>query len=129
MNTKITQKSDSYRRLSIQKDLNELSLWILTLEDFNDELDCFNVFENQLIHNIDIANSIKALRRRNVLTMATFCKYNQELINECKYGQNEYNLVRAKVHENKRIQFWELKKEYDTFKRHVYKVLMRFKFK
>jgi hypothetical protein len=102
---------------------------MLTLEDFNIELDCFNTLEKQLIRSPSVSNLIKALRRKNVLNMATLCKYNQELKNEYEYGKTGYDVARSKVHEKKREQYTELMREYSDFKLHIYKLLMRYKLK
>ncbi|GAA4237575.1 hypothetical protein GCM10022291_24680 [Postechiella marina] len=127
MSPHLSNKIENQRRLCIQKDLNELNFWIYTLEAFNNELDAFSVLEKQLIKNTSIINLIKALRRKNVLSMATFCKYNQELNKEFEYGNLEYNTPRTKMHEKKREQYMLLVQEYNAFKMHIYKLLMKYK--
>ncbi|WP_147676257.1 hypothetical protein [Algibacter pacificus] len=129
MNNILTHKIDNQRRLCIQKDLKELNLWLYTLEQFNNKLDCFSVLEKQLIQSASVSNSIKVLRRKNVLIMGTFCKYSQDLKNEFEYGQTEYNDVRAKWHEKKREEYKQLLQECTAFEMHIYKVLMRYKLK
>ncbi|MDO6759252.1 hypothetical protein Q4566_03500 [Tamlana sp. 2_MG-2023] len=129
MNTISTYKEDYYRRLSIQKDLRELDYWILTLEDFNDELDDLNIIEKQLIANGSISNAIRSLRRKNVLNMAELCKYDRELRNEYEDGYTDYDQTRLKVHERKREQYIRLTKEFGAFRKHIYKFLMRYQLK
>lgn len=129
MNNILTHKIDNQRRLCIQKDLKELNLWLYTLEQFNNKLDCFNTLEKQLIQSASVSNTIKVLRRKNVLIMGTFCKYSQELKNEFEYGKTEYNEVRAKWHEKNREEYKKLLQECTAFEMHIYKVLMRYKLK
>ncbi|KAA5821878.1 hypothetical protein FPF71_15335 [Algibacter amylolyticus] len=126
MSSVLLHKIDNQRRLCIQKDLKELNLWMYTLEEFNNELDSCHILEKQLIHNASVSNLIKALRRKNVLSMALFCKYNQELKDEWEYGKTDYDVARAKVHEKKREQYMLLIEEYSAFKKHIYKLLMRY---
>lgn len=120
---------DNQRRLCIQKDLKELNLWLYTLEQFNNKLDCFNVLEKRLIKSPSVENLIKALRRKNVLVMGTFCKYSQDLKIEFEYGKTEYNEARSKMHEKKREQYKLLLQEFTAFETHIYKLLMRYKLK
>lgn len=129
MNNILLHKLDNQRRLCIQKDLKELNLWLYGLEQFNTKLDCFSTLEKQLIQSASVANLIKALRRKNVLVMATFCKYNQELKNEFEYGKTEYNEVRAKWHEKKREEYKLLLQECTAFEMHIYKLLMQYNLK
>jgi len=120
-------KIDTHRRLCIQKDLSELSLWIDMLEYFNDELNYFSVIEKQLIHNTSVSTAIQAIRRKNVLSMATLCKYEQELKKEYEYGKVEYDLPRSKVHEQKRDNYLKFLKEYNTFKNQFYTILKKYR--
>lgn len=129
MNNILTHKIDNQRRLCIKKDLKELNLWLYTLEQFNNKLDCFSVLEKQLIQSASVSNMIKVLRRKNVLIMGTFCKYSQELKNEFEYGKTEYNEVRSKLHEKKREEYKILLQECTAFELHIYKLLMRYKLK
>lgn len=126
MNSTLPHKIDAQRRLCIKKDLNELSTWISTLEYFNNELTYFKVIEKQLIRNASISNLIQGLRRKNVLSMATFCKYDQALKNEYEYGTSEYNALRAKMHKKKRAQYVQLVQEHNTLKAHIYKALIKY---
>lgn len=125
----LLQRIDNHRRLCIQKDLKELNLWLYTLEQFNNKLDDFSVLEKQLVQNASVSNTIKALRRKNVLIMGVFCKYNQELKNEYEYGKVEYNGTRAKWHDKKREEYKVLLQECTRFETQFYKLLMRFKLK
>ena len=129
MNHILLHRIDNLRRLCIQKDLKELNLWLYTLEQFNNKLDCFSVLEKRLIKSPTVENLIKALRRKNVLVMATFCKYSQDLKIEFEYGKTEYNEVRSKLHEKKREQYKLLLQECTAFETHIYKLLMRYKLK
>lgn len=126
MSTALPHKIDAQMRLCIKKDLNELNLWLNTLEHFNNELSYFSIIEKQLIHNASISSLIQGLRRKNVLSMATFCKYDQELKNEYEYGTTEYNVLRAKKHEKKRAQYVQLIQEFNTLKTHIYKALIKY---
>ena len=112
MKTISIHKIDAHRRLCISKDLKELELWMHTLESFNDELDHFNSIEKQLIKNSSVSNAIKAMRRKNILMMATLCKYEQELKTEYEYGKMEYDEVRLKYHLLKRENYLKLKVEH-----------------
>ncbi|QWX85665.1 hypothetical protein H0I23_04400 [Cellulophaga sp. HaHaR_3_176] len=116
-----------HRRLCIEKDLNEASTWISTLESFNNELDHLSVIEKQLIKNASLSHSILAIRRKNILNMASLCKYEQELKTEYEYGKVEYNAVRSKYHEKKRQNYLELVKEQIVFKNQIYSFLKKFK--
>ena len=126
MSAALTHKLDLQRRLFIKKDLEELGLWLNTLESFNHEIDSFSVIEKQLMRNHSIVKLIQGLRRNNVLCMAMLCKYNQELKNEYEYGKTEYDLPRAKIHKKKREQYLQFVQEFNNFKNHFYKLLMRF---
>ncbi len=126
MNSTLSQKIETQRQLCIKKDLNELNLWISTLEELNNELNYFNVIEKQLVKKGSVSNSIQGLRRKNVLIMATFCKYDQALKNEYEYGKTEYNALRANIHENKRAQYVQLVKEFNTLKKHIYQILIKY---
>jgi hypothetical protein len=129
LNTVLTHKLDTQRKLFIKKDLDELSLWLNTLESFNNELDYFSIIEKQLIRNQSILKLIQGLRRKNVLCMAMLCKYNQELKNEHEYGKTEYDLSKAKMHEKKREEHLQFIQEFNNFKNHFYKLLMKYKLK
>ena len=129
MDSILLHRIDNHRRLCIEKDLKELNLWLYTLEQFNNKLDGFSILEKQLIQNPSVSNKVKALRRKNVLIMGMFCKYNQELKNEYEYGKVEYNTSRAKLHEKKREEYKLLLQECTRFESQFYKLLMRFKLK
>jgi len=119
-------KTDDQRRLFLRKDLNELDLWMQTLEFFNFELDHFSIIEKQLVCNSRASNLIQALRRKNVLNMAALCKYEQELKVEFEYGKTDYDIVRARIHEAKRNQYSKLTKEQHAFKMIFFKELKKF---
>ncbi|MDN3665527.1 hypothetical protein ACFFU1_16240 [Algibacter miyuki] len=125
----LLHRIDNQRRLCIQKDLKELNLWLYTLEQFNNKLDCFIVLEKRLIQNPSVENLIKALRRKNVLLTGAFCKYSQDLKIEFEYGKTEYNEARAKLHDKRREQYKLILKEFTDFETHIYKLLMRYKLK
>ncbi|MBU2922263.1 hypothetical protein KO504_13000 [Winogradskyella psychrotolerans] len=113
--------------MCIQKDLNELNLWINTLEFFNNELDHFSVIEKQLIKKASVSSTIQAIRRKNVLNMAILCKYEQELKTEYQYGKTEYDLNRLRFHEQKRISYMKLVDECNTFKNKFYLSLRKYR--
>ena len=116
---------ESYRKLSIQKDLAELCSWINSLEYFNTELDDFKIVEKQLLKDTTIALSIQAIRRKNILNMAALCKYEQELKAEYEYGKTDYDFSRAKVHELRRANYSKLLKDYQLFRSQFYTALKR----
>ena len=116
---------ESYRRLSIQKDLRELCSWINSLEYFNTELDDFKIVEKQLLKSATIALSIQAIRRKNILNMAAKCKYEQELKTEFEYGKTDYDAHRAKVHELRRANYSKLLMDYQLFRNQFYTALKR----
>tara|TARA_R110002049_G_scaffold159800_3_gene324832 strand:- start:7298 stop:7687 length:390 start_codon:yes stop_codon:yes gene_type:complete len=126
LNSISTYKIDVQRRLCIQKDLNELNAWISTLEFFNSELDHLSIIEKQLIKNASVSSTILALRRKNVLNMATLCKYEQELKTEYEYGKVEYDLNRLKVHEQRREHYLKLVEECNTFKNQFYMLVRKY---
>lgn len=64
-----------YRRLCIQKDLNELKTWFNTLECFNNELDHISIIEEQLIKTTSALSLIQTISRKNIMVMANLCKY------------------------------------------------------
>jgi hypothetical protein len=114
---------DVHRRLCIKKDLSELNLWTTMLEDFNTELDHYSAIEKQLIKNSSVLNAIKAMRRKNILMMASTCKYEQELKTEYEYGKTEYNNMRSKYHEQRRDDYMQLIIEYQRFKSNILNTL------
>ena len=120
-------KIDVHRRLCIKKDVNELNLWMSMLEDFNTVLDHLKTIEKQLIKNSSVSNSIKAFRRKNILMMASICKYEQELKTEYEYGKTEYNDLRSKYHEQRRQNYLYFLNEQSIFKNQVYTQLKRYK--
>jgi len=127
LNTVLSHQLNQQRKLCIQKDLNELNLWINTLEFFNNELDHFSVIEKQLIKKASVSNTIQAIRRKNVLNMAILCKYEQELKTEYQYGKTEYALNRLRFHEQKRISYMKLVDECNTFKNKFYLSLRKYR--
>jgi len=127
LNTVLSHQLNQQRKLCIQKDLNELNLWINTLEFFNNELDHFSVIEKQLIKKASVSSTIQAIRRKNVLNMAILCKYEQELKTEYQYGKTEYDLNRLRFHEQKRISYMKLVDECNTFKNKFYLSLRKYR--
>lgn len=125
--TSISQhKIDVHRRLCIQKDFNELNSWINALEFFNSELDHFSVIEKQLIKKPSVSGAIQAIRRKNVLSMANLCKYEQELKTEYEYGKVEYDYSRLKLHEQKRAIYNKLFEDYNAFKNQFYLIVRKY---
>ncbi|WP_179345000.1 hypothetical protein [Winogradskyella ursingii] len=129
MSTITAYKIDVHRRLCIKKDLYELNLWTTALEDFNTELDHLNMIEKQLIKNSSISIAIKAMRRNNILNMASICKYEQELKTEYEYGKTEYNDQRSKSHEQRQQSYLQFLDEIKTFKNQIYNLLKRYRSK
>ncbi|MDG5491190.1 hypothetical protein [Psychroserpens sp. SPM9] len=101
--------------------------WIHTLESFNTELDHLSVIEKQLVKNTAVLNDIQNIRRKNVLSMANLCKYEQELKTEYEYGQVEYGFNRLKVHEQKREHYLKLIEAYTSFKNQFYLLVRKYK--
>ncbi len=126
MTSNLTYKIDEHRRLCLQKDLKELSFWIHTLEYVNSELNHLSVIEKQLIKVISVSVTIQAIRRKNVLNMASLCKYEQELKTEYEYGKIEYDNLRLKVHEQKRENYLKYLNEYNSFKDQFYLLLKKY---
>ena len=96
------------------------------LEDFNTELDHLNIIEKQLIKNSSVSNAIKAMRRKNILIMASICKYEQELKAEYEYGKTEYNDLRLKYHEQSKQKYLSFLKEQNILRNQVYTELKRY---
>ncbi len=120
-------KVDKHRRICIKKDVRELELWMLSLECFNDELDYFELLEKQLIKNSSISNTIKVIRRKNILLMASFCKYEQELKIELEYGKTEYDEAKCIGHNQKRNRYLELMSDMRSFKNDTFKILKTYR--
>lgn len=97
------------------------------LEAFNTELDHLSVIEKQLLKNVSVSSAILAMRRKNVMLMACFCKYKQELNTELEYSKTEYDLNRLKVHEQKRESYILLIEDFSAFKNQYYTLLKKFK--
>ncbi|MCM4155722.1 hypothetical protein [Gramella sp. AN32] len=111
------------RRLCIRKDLIELSQWIDTLSILNSELEQLRLIDKQLLKNSSIENNILGLRRKNTLVLATLCRYEQELNTEFEYGKREYDVSRAKEHENKRDSYIDLMENFHQLRKSIYKIL------
>jgi len=127
LNTASAYKIETHRRVCLVKDCKEANHWISVLELAVKEFEHFYVIEKQLIKNIETSNNMLALRRKFTLSMADFCKYEQEIINEIEYGKTEYNDSRAKVHELKRQQYIQILKELHGFRIRFYTMLARYK--
>ncbi|MGB1211607.1 MAG: hypothetical protein ACPG41_09295 [Lacinutrix venerupis] len=104
-----------------------MSYWHNTLEAFNIELDYLSIIEKQLLKNVSVSNIITALRRKNVMLMASLCKYEQELLQEIEYGKTEYDLNRLKVHGQKQDSYISLVKDFSLFKNQYYTLLKKFR--
>ena len=126
MDFTLSYKIDTYRRLSIGKDIIELSQWIASLEDINLEIEHFKCIENRILKNSSIAIALQGFRRKNTLVMGSLCKYEQELRQEHEYGKREYDLARAKEHEKRREQYTNLIKEFRELKMAVFVHLAKY---
>ncbi len=126
MNLELKYKTDVHRRLCIEKDLSELGQWIDSLSAINDELSYLKLIEKQLIKDHDVEVAIQGLRRKNTLLMGTLCKYEQQLNAEHEYGKTEYNITRAKSHENKRAVYTAFQGEFRELKIKTYKKLLQY---
>ncbi|QNJ99134.1 hypothetical protein [Constantimarinum furrinae] len=127
MEIEFTHKSDAHRRLCIQKDLNELSHWIDTLSEVNNEIEHLKVIEKQLLKNNNIETNLLGFRRKNTLVIGMLCKYEQELKTEFDYGKKGYDHVRAKEHEKKRNMYSTFVTEFNEFRSKVYTALTKFR--
>lgn len=126
MEVELSYKTDANRRLCIKKDLIELSQWIDTLSNINDDLSSLKLIEKQLLKDSGFAMSLQGIRRKNTLLMGTLCKYEQELKREYEYGKKEYDLTRAKVHEKKRDVHTAFIEEFRQLKRSLYHKLSKY---
>lgn len=127
METSLSYKVDSHRRLAIKKDLIELSQWMESVEDINADLGYFKIIERQLLQNSTIASGLVGFRRKNTLLMGLFCKYEQELKKEYEYGKRVYDLPRAKEHERYRNQYATLIEEFKQIKNTIYTNISKYK--
>lgn len=119
-------KINVHRRLCLQKDFNELHSWMTALEAFNSELEQLSVIEKQLIKSLSVSNTMLSIRRKNVLLMASLCKYEQELKTEYEYGKADYDENRLKTHEQKRISYMKFIEECNCFRHQVYSTLRKY---
>ncbi len=126
METTLIYKIEAHRKLCIKKDLIELSQWIDTIENINAELDHLKLIEKQLIQNNTIRIHFQGLRRKNTLVMGSLCQYEQELRKEFEYGKQEYDLARAKEHENRKDHYSALILEFRKLKRIIYENLSKY---
>lgn len=127
MKTALHHKLDDYRRLFIKKDLIELSSWITTVERINDELQHLKLIESQLIKNSAFRNILIGFRRKNTLVMGLLCKYEQALKKELEFGNQEYNVTRAKEHEKYRERYVNLITEFRHLKNIAYHNLAKYR--
>lgn len=117
---------NSHRRLSIKKDLIELSHWIDMLTNNNTEIGYLKLIGKQLIKEYSVEANLQGLRRKNILLMGVLCKYEQELRIEYEYGKREYNVTRAKEHEKKRDAHSAFTQEFTQFKKGIYQKLSKY---
>lgn len=127
VNNQMQFKVDENRRLFIKKDILEISQWTDDLEYKNTEINAFSVLNRQLIKSEKIQNLIQNFRRRNTLIMGVLCRYEQALRQELEFGQIEYDIQRAKLHEKKRVEYLTVVKEYRALKTDIYKHLTLYK--
>lgn len=127
MNTTLDFKIDAQRKLSIKKDLIELSQWIEMLENINTELDFLSAIDKQFLGHRSIFSIIQSIRRKNIGTMGSLCQYEQQLRKEFEYGKREYDVTRAKEHEKKREQYTALISEFGQLKKTAYINLLKYK--
>lgn len=125
-NQQTYKNAENQRKLFLQKDLNELQIWMLALEAFNNELEHLSMIEKQLLKNSSVSSAILAIRRKNVLIMANLCKYEQELKTEYEYGQVEYDLNRLKIHEQRRANYLKLITDCNSFRNQFYFFLRKY---
>ncbi len=125
-NQQTYKNAENQRKLFLQKDLNELQIWMLALEAFNNELEHLSMIEKQLLKNSSVSSAILAIRRKNVLIMANLCKYEQELKTEYEYGQVEYDLNRLKIHEQRRANYLKLITDCNSFRNQFYFLVRKY---
>ncbi len=99
------------------------------LESFNSELDHLSIIEKQLLKDVSVSSTILAMRRKNALSMANFCKYEQELKTEFEYGRVEYDINRLKIHEQKRDTYIRFVEECTTFRIKFYMLVRKYQSK
>ena len=126
METELSYKTDAQRRLCIKKDLIELSQWIDTLSNINEEVSSLKLIEKQLLKDSILEMKLQGLRRKNTLVMGMLCKYEQELKTEYDYGKKEYNVTRAKEHEKKRDVHAAFIQEFTQLRKGIYLKLSKY---
>lgn len=126
MEIELPHNTNVNRKLCIKKDLIALSHWIDTLTNINTEIDYLKIIGEQLIKEHSIEVTLQAMRRKNTLLLAILCKYEQELNKEYEYGKREYNLTRAKEHENKQELHMAFVQEFSQCKQSIYKKLSKY---
>lgn len=125
----IAKTLETKRRLFLQKDLFELLQWMDEIDFIHTELNAISIIEKQLIKKNSTSIKIQGLRRKNTLTMAVLCRYEQAIKKEIEYGKQDYNAIRSKEHEKQRGFFMDLVMEYRNLKNEVNNYLCQFKTK
>lgn len=126
MNTELTYTEELNRKLCIEKDLLELSGWMEMLNQINDEIVYFRIFESQLIKDIQLANRLLQVRRKNTLLMGNYCTYEKEIKLELEYGKNAYDMARATLHERKRNEYAAMLQAFSVLKKSVFQQIAKY---
>jgi hypothetical protein len=125
-NTHHSNKTYNHRKLSIKKDLIELSYWTEVIENYNVEIEHITGIERRLLKNETLAKDLKDIRRKNTLVMGALCKYEQVLRKEFEYGEREYDISRAKEHEKHRVLFMMLNREFTQLRKKYYLKILHY---
>jgi len=113
----------SYRELCIKKDLREVAMWELFLEDINEELGDLLKLEKRMINDLRLANTLQGMRREVILCTAGLCRFEQELKKELEYGKNEYGDQHINLYEKHRMRYLRIFEKYLLLKKSIHKRL------
>ncbi|MDN3593506.1 hypothetical protein [Zunongwangia endophytica] len=111
----------SYRELCIKKDLREIAMWELFLEEINDELGDLLKLEKGILNDLRLAGNLQGMRREVILCTAGLCKFEQELKKELEYGKNEYGDQHINLYEMHRKRYLRISEKYFLLKKDMLK--------
>ncbi|MCL6220262.1 hypothetical protein [Zunongwangia pacifica] len=123
MNINFFKQVYSYRELCIKKDLREVAMWELFLEDINEELGDLLKLEKRMINDLRLANTLQGMRREVILCTAGLCRFEQELKKELEYGKNEYGDQHINLYEKHRMRYLRIFEKYLLLKKSIHKRL------
>jgi|TARA_B100001079_G_scaffold271136_1_gene287529 hypothetical protein len=113
----------SYRELCIKKDLREVAMWELFLEDINEDLGSLLKLEKLMINDARLAGTLQGMRREVILCTAGLCKFEQELKKELEYGKSEYGDQHINLYERHRMRYLRIVEKHHLLKKSIYKRL------